>query len=132
MSDKMIKTDADWKTSLTPEQFRVLREKGTELPFSGEHVKTTQEGKYYCAACGNELFTSESKFDAHCGWPSFDRPATDDAVEESVDKSHDMIRTEITCSKCGGHLGHVFLDGPTETGVRYCINSVALKFEKNG
>lgn len=133
MSDKIIKTDAEWKASLTPEQFRVLREKGTELPFSGEYVKTTDEGKYYCAACGNELFTSESKFDAHCGWPSFDRAAQKDAVEEAVDKTHGMVRTEITCSKCGGHLGHVFPDGPTETGARYCINSAALKFEpKNG
>lgn len=129
--DKIIKTDAEWKASLTPEQYRILREKGTELPFSGEYVKTTEEGTYYCAACGNELFTSESKFDAHCGWPSFDRAAQKDAVEESVDTSHGMVRTEITCSTCGGHLGHVFDDGPTETGARYCINSVALKFKSN-
>lgn len=132
MTEKIIKTDADWKASLTPEQFRILREKGTELPFSGEYVKTTDEGTYSCVACGNELFTSESKFDAHCGWPSFDRAVQKDAVEETVDKSHGMVRTEITCSKCGGHLGHVFPDGPTETGARYCINSVALNFRKNG
>ncbi len=129
MLDKIIKTDADWKASLTPEQFRVLREKGTELPFSGEYVTTTEEGKYFCAACGNELFTSESKFDAHCGWPSFDKVIKKDAVEETIDKTEGMTRVEITCSRCGGHLGHVFPDGPTETGARYCINSVALKFK---
>lgn len=128
MQEKIIKTDAEWKQELTPEQFRVLREKGTEMPFSGEYVHTSEEGNYYCAACGNELFTSDSKFDAHCGWPSFDRAAVDGAVEELVDTSHGMIRTEITCSRCGGHLGHVFQDGPTATGNRYCINSAALKF----
>lgn len=129
MSEKISKTDVDWKTSLTPEQFRILREKGTELPFSGEYVKTTDAGKYYCVACGNELFASESKFDAHCGWPSFDRTIQKESVEEIFDNTHGMTRTEITCSKCGGHLGHVFPDGPTETGKRYCINSVALTFK---
>lgn len=108
---------------------KVMREKGTEPPFSGEHLRETRKGIYRCADCGNQLFTSEAKFDSGCGWPSFDRPFSDDAVETRRDMSHFMVRTEVVCPKCGGHLGHVFEDGPTETRERYCMNSVALDFQ---
>jgi methionine-R-sulfoxide reductase len=113
---------------LTLEQYRVLCEKGTERPFTGKHLNETRTGTYKCAGCGHVVFTSDAKFDSGCGWPSFDRPASDDAVEMKKDLSHFMVRTEILCPKCGGHLGHVFDDGPTDTGKRYCINSVALDF----
>jgi peptide-methionine (R)-S-oxide reductase len=123
--------DAEWKKKLTPEQYRVLRQRGTERPFSGTLLKNKASGTYKCAGCGHELFVSDAKFDSGCGWPSFDRPASDEAVEKRTDMSHFMIRTEVICPKCGGHLGHLFDDGPTETGKRYCINSAALKFEES-
>lgn len=122
------KTDAEWKAELTPEQYEVLREKGTERAFTGEYWNTFEEGKYVCAACGQTLFNSDSKFESDCGWPSFDR-----AIEGSVlyvkDVSYGMTRTEVLCSNCQGHLGHVFEDGPKETtGERFCTNSVSIKF----
>lgn len=121
-------TDKDWKEKLSTEEYYILREKGTERPFTGKYNDFFEKGYYVCAACGNKLFTSDTKFDSHCGWPSFD-----EAIEGSVvyhkDTSHGMIRTEVTCAQCGGHLGHVFEDGPEETtGNRYCMNSVSLRF----
>lgn len=122
--------EKEWKEKLTPEQYRVLREKGTEMAYTGEYYKHDEVGMYSCAGCGTELFDSSRKFDAHCGWPSFDQ-AKEGAVEFHEDNSHGMQRTEVTCASCGGHLGHVFPDGPQETtGQRFCINSVALGFEK--
>ena len=129
MSEKVYKTDEEWRQVLTPEQYRVLREKGTERPFTGEYEHTKATGVFRCAACGQELFLSDTKFDSGCGWPSFYAPAKPDQVEESEDTSHGMRRTEVTCSRCGSHLGHVFPDGPRPTGLRYCINSVSLKLE---
>jgi len=123
------KTDADWRQTLTPEQYRVLREKGTERPFTGEYHETKQKGTYACAACGNPLFASETKFDSGTGWPSFWAPLNDDSVETREDRSLWMTRTEVLCKSCGGHLGHVFEDGPEPTGQRYCMNSVALKLK---
>ena len=114
---------------LTPEQYHVLREKGTERPFTGEYDHTFEPGTYHCAGCGKELFTSDAKYDSGCGWPAFSAPASGEAVDEETDVSHGMVRTEVTCSACGGHLGHVFPDGPVPTGLRYCINSAALKHE---
>ena len=128
MKDTVQKTDEDWKKTLTPEQYRVLREKGTERPFTGEYEKTFSPGTYVCAACGNVLFKSDTKFDAGCGWPSFYREAAKGHIIEKVDYSLGMKRVEIICARCGGHLGHVFDDGPKETGLRYCVNSVSLKF----
>lgn len=127
---KVNKTEKDWKEQLTPEQYYVLREKGTERPGTGEYNLHFEDGIYKCAACDAPLFSSESKFDAHCGWPSFDKALNENTVVEKLDKSHGMVRTEILCANCGGHLGHVFNDGPTETGMRYCINSVSLDFDK--
>ena len=115
---------------MSAEQYRVLREKGTERPFSGEYDAVFAPGSYRCAACGNELFISDTKFDAGCGWPSFYQPADSSAVEEQADLSLGMPRTEVMCSRCGGHLGHVFPDGPQPTGLRYCINSASLKLQK--
>lgn len=129
----MNKTDDEWKENLTAEQYRVLREKGTEAPFSGEYDSVFDEGTYSCAACGADLFDSETKFDAHCGWPSF-YDAKKGAVAFHRDDSHGMARTEVTCAKCGGHLGHVFDDGiymNVPTGKRYCINSVSLQLKKS-
>jgi peptide-methionine (R)-S-oxide reductase len=120
----------DWKKELTPKQYHVLREKGTESPFSGEYVKTDKVGKYLCAACGNELFSSDAKFDSKTGWPSFS-DAKPGAVEFTEDFSHGMRRTEVTCKKCGGHLGHVFDDGPKPAGKRFCINSCALNLKED-
>ncbi len=122
------KSEQKWKNKLTAEQFRILREKGTEAQFSGEYVNFSNDGKYVCAGCGNELFDSKTKFDSHCGWPSF-YDAKKDAVEFTKDFSHGMRRIEVACKKCGGHLGHVFDDAPDmPTGKRFCINSGALKF----
>jgi methionine-R-sulfoxide reductase len=129
-SNKVEKTEAEWKKVLSSEQYYVLREKGTERPFTGEYYLNKDKGMYVCAACGNELFTSDMKFDSHCGWPSFDREIAGGKIVTKVDSSHGMIRTEIMCGKCGGHLGHLFDDGPTETGARYCVNSVSLDFKK--
>lgn len=129
MDDKVVKTDAEWRDALTPEQYHVLRCKGTERAFTGRYWDAHHPGVYHCAGCGNALFDSEAKFDSGCGWPSFDRPLDDARLEEHEDTSHGVIRTEITCRRCGGHLGHVFPDGPPPTGMRYCINSAALDLE---
>ncbi|HEX8562187.1 MAG TPA: peptide-methionine (R)-S-oxide reductase MsrB [Flavobacterium sp.] len=125
---KVQKTDEQWRKELTPDQYAVLREKGTEAPFTGEYVDNFEEGIYVCAACGAKLFDSDSKFRSDCGWPSFDK-AIKGSVAYTTDRTLGMIRTEITCANCGGHLGHVFDDGPTETtGQRFCTNSVSVKF----
>ena len=125
------KDEAAWREQLTAEEFYVLREKGTERAFTGEYWNVWENGTYLCRGCGEPLFQSDTKFDAGCGWPSFDRPATDGVVAEARDASHGMIRTEVLCQKCGGHLGHVFPDGPTETGQRYCINSLSIKLKED-
>jgi peptide-methionine (R)-S-oxide reductase len=125
---KIVKTDAEWKKQLTPEQFEVLRNKDTEMPFTGKYVNTFEKGNYVCAACGNVLFRSNAKFRSDCGWPSFDK-AIKGAVIYSKDSSLGMTRTEVNCAKCGGHLGHVFDDGPTQTGQRFCTNSVSILFK---
>jgi methionine-R-sulfoxide reductase len=129
METSYNKTDEEWKKELTPEQYEILRKKGTERPGTGEYNDHHAKGVYVCAGCGTELFTNEQKFDSHCGWPSFDNNiAGGDRVKQVKDFSHGMIRTEIVCAKCGGHLGHIFDDGPTATGQRYCVNSLSLKF----
>ncbi len=129
MDLEVKKTEEQWKQELTPEQYYVLRQQGTERPHTGEYNLHFEEGVYTCTGCGAELFSSDAKFESHCGWPSFDKALDQNTVVEKLDRSHGMIRTEIVCAKCGGHLGHVFNDGPTKTGMRYCINSVSLGFE---
>lgn len=129
MNDSTINlSDEEWQKKLTPEQYAILRQKGTERPYTGKLLHNTDLGVYVCAACGNELFTSDMKFDSHCGWPSFDKEIAGGKIKTETDTSHGMIRTEIMCARCGGHLGHLFDDGPTETGMRYCVNSVSLEF----
>jgi peptide-methionine (R)-S-oxide reductase len=130
MAEKIKKTEEEWRRELTPEQYQILRQKGTERPFTGEYTLTKDEGQYVCAGCGQELFTSDAKFDSHCGWPSFTAPAKSEVVEEHADNSFGMRRVEVLCSRCDGHLGHVFEDGPQPTGLRYCINSASIKLEK--
>lgn len=132
MNEKITRTEEEWRQQLTPEQYRVLRERGTERPFTGEYNSTNQEGVYKCAACDNPLFRSDAKFDAGCGWPSFFEPIGITSVAEHTDRSYGMVRTEVVCDKCGSHLGHVFDDGPPPTGLRYCMNSVALKLDEGG
>ena len=130
MSDKAKRPETEWREELSPEQYTVLREKGTERAFSGPYWDHHERGAYLCAGCGQELFLSEHKFDSGTGWPSFWAPAARETVEEKDDRSHGMRRTEVICARCGGHLGHLFPDGPAPSGQRYCINSAALKFEK--
>jgi peptide-methionine (R)-S-oxide reductase len=128
LPSKIQKTEAEWRAELTPEQYEVLREKGTERPGTGEYDHTFDEGVYRCAGCGAELFRSDAKYDSGCGWPAFSAPASDDVVETEEDKSFFMRRTEVLCATCDGHLGHLFPDGPGPTGLRYCINSCSLDF----
>ena len=130
MDEKVIKTDEDWRSELTPEQYRVTREKGTEMPFTGEYYKNKEEGVYRCVCCGAELFSSDAKYESGSGWPSFYEAANKENVATEDDSSHGMRRTEILCSRCHAHLGHVFPDGPRPTGLRFCVNSASLKFEK--
>ena len=134
MSDEsrkpVAKSDEEWQKSLPPERFRILRQKGTERAFTGQYWDNHDAGTYRCAGCGEPLFSSDTKFDSGSGWPSFSAPLAQEAVAEESDTTHGMARTEVTCRACGGHLGHVFPDGPRPTGLRYCINSASLEFEK--
>lgn len=128
---KINRTEEEWKAMLTPQQYHVLREKGTDAPFTGKLTYNKDKGMYYCAGCGAELFSSDMKFDSHCGWPSFDREIEGGRIKTQTDTSYGMVRTEIMCAKCGSHLGHLFDDGPTSTGLRYCVNSTSLEFKQS-
>ena len=130
MSDKVIKTDDEWKNKLSDEEYRVLREKGTERPFTGKYYKGNDKGVYVCAGCGAELFNSLTKYDSGCGWPAFYAPISEEKIKRIQDANLGMLRTEIICAKCDGHLGHVFDDGPQPTGERHCINSISIKLVK--
>lgn len=130
--EKIDKSDEEWRKQLTPEQYRVMREKGTERPFTGEYDKSKEKGMYVCAGCGNPLFSSNTKFDSGTGWPSFYQPLTSESVRTEEDGGMFMKRTEVLCSRCDAHLGHVFDDGPQPTGDRYCMNSVSLKLDNEG
>jgi peptide-methionine (R)-S-oxide reductase len=130
--EKVRKSEEEWRKELTPEQYHVMREKGTERPFTGEYEKAKEKGLYVCAGCGNPLFSSETKYESGSGWPSFYRPLTGESVRTEEDGSMFMKRTEVLCSRCDAHLGHVFDDGPQPTGERYCMNSVSLKLQNNG
>lgn len=129
MNDNAQKNDAEWREQMTPEQYHVCRQQGTERAFTGKYWDTKTAGMYHCSACGEPLFSSNTKFDSGTGWPSFYQPCAQEAVEEETDSTHGMVRTEVHCRNCGSHLGHVFPDGPTPTGLRYCINSISLKLE---
>jgi len=131
MDEKIVKSEEEWRAKMTPQQFHVMREKGTERAFTGEYDASKKHGVYVCAACGNPLFASEAKFDSGTGWPSFYQPLSERSVDEHVDRAYGMTRTEVVCERCGSHLGHVFDDGPRPTGLRYCMNSVALKLNEN-
>lgn len=122
-------TDEEWRKKLTPEQYHILREKGTDRPFTGKYYLHHEKGVYTCTGCGEELFTSDMKFDSDCGWPSFDKEITGGKIKQITDTSHGMMRIEIVCAKCGSHLGHIFDDGPTLTGKRYCVNSTSIGFK---
>ena len=130
MKRKVAKTDEEWKADLTPEQFSILRLKDTEKPFTGEYVNHKEKGIYKCAGCGTTLFSSDAKYESGCGWPSFFEPEMEKNIEKELDLSSGMRRIEVLCKNCGGHLGHLFDDGPQPTGIRYCINSVSIDFEK--
>ena len=132
MSEKIERTDAEWRKLLSPEEYRILREKGTERAFTGHYYKTKEPGTYVCAACGHELFDSDTKYESGSGWPSFYAAKNADSVATETDRSHGMVRTEAMCARCGSHLGHVFPDGPEPTGLRYCMNSVSLKLKPKG
>jgi peptide-methionine (R)-S-oxide reductase len=132
MADKLKLTEAEWRKRLTPEEYDVLRNHGTEYPGTGCFLGTKEPGTYVCAGCGNPLFKSGTKFESGTGWPSFTQTLSQDSVTEIVDRSHGMVRTEVRCARCDGHLGHVFPDGPPPTGLRYCMNSVAMKHVKEG
>ena len=131
MSDKIKKTDEEWRVRLSPEEYQVCRNHGTERAFSGRYHDTKTAGTYHCVACGEALFSSQTKYDSGSGWPSFWKPISEDGVEQTLDASHGMVRTEVHCARCESHLGHVFDDGPQPTGLRYCINSLSLKLKED-